>query len=65
MGALGGDGTSLTFETSDAHAWAVRSWGGVKVLELAPHEGRAARTTIDLYECDLSSAARRLHYGWN
>jgi len=64
MGSLDADGHAVTFESSDSHAWVVRSWGGVTVLEVQPLHGRAARTTVDIYECNLSSAARRLHYGW-
>ena len=64
MGALNADGHTLTFESSDSHAWALRSWGGVTVMELEPLQGRAALTTVDVYECDLASAGRRLHYGW-
>lgn len=64
LGSLDVDGHALTFESSDNHAWVVRTWGGVTVMEVEPLEGRAAQTTINIYDCDLSSAARRLHNGW-
>ena len=48
----------------DAHAWAVRSWGGVTVLELPPSETRRT-STVDVYECDLRGGRhRQLHGGW-
>ncbi len=63
VGVLQPGGRALTFETSDAHAWAARSFGGVTVLELPPREGRRT-STVDIYECDLHASQRRLHRGW-
>ena len=55
---------AVTLEARDSHAWAVRSWGGVTVLELPPSEARRS-STIDVYECELRGARRRqLHHGW-
>mmetsp|Transcript_12558 Transcript_12558/g.28652 ORF Transcript_12558/g.28652 Transcript_12558/m.28652 type:complete len:212 (+) Transcript_12558:680-1315(+) len=64
MGTLFAEGQSLTFDSSDNHAWVVRSFGGVTIMELNSFAKRPQRLTIDIYECDLATAARRLHYGW-
>ena len=61
MGYLRANGATLTLETRDSHAYAVRSWSGVTVLEVPPSEGRRT-STIDVYECEL--AKRALHQGW-
>jgi hypothetical protein len=52
MGSLRSNGASLSFRSSDAHAWAARSWGGAVVLEVPPRDGRPS-STIDIFECDL------------
>ena len=61
MGYLRANGATLTLETRDSHAYALRSWSGVTVLEVPPSEGRRT-STIDVYECEL--AKRALHQGW-
>ena len=40
-----------------------KSFSGITLLELPPSTASSSRT-VDIYECDLSSASRRLHYGW-
>ena len=64
MGYLRARGPALTLDARDTHAWAVRSWSGVNVLELPPKEGRGS-STVDVFECELTRAAHRpLHHGW-
>ena len=63
MATLPSNGQALTFDTQDAHAWAAKSFSGITLLELAPGTRRSSQT-VDIYECDLNSATRRLHYGW-
>ena len=43
--------------------WAAKSFSGITLLELAPGTVRTSQT-VDVHECDLSSANRRLHHGW-
>jgi hypothetical protein len=63
MGTLPAHGHALTFETRDTHGWAAKSFSGITLLELAPGTARTSQT-VDVHECDLSSANRRLHHGW-
>ena len=63
MGSVPENGRALTFDTRDSHAWMVRSWGGVTMLELPPLAGRAS-STVDIRECALQGARRQLHQGW-
>ena len=59
VGVLHPRGPPLTFETVDVHAWTVRTWGGVTLLELPPQLGRSS-ATIDIRECALHRARRQL-----
>ena len=52
MGTLRGRGLALTFETRTAHAWVVKTWSGITLLEVPPSETRST-ATIDVHECDL------------
>ena len=64
MGVLRPRGAPLTVDARDSHAWSVRSWGGVSMLELTPSETRRT-STIDVHECELRGARRKqLHGGW-
>ena len=65
MGSLRAYGAPLTFHTRDTHAWVVRSWGGVTLLEVPPRAGRRSGT-IDVHECELraSQPGAGLHHGW-
>jgi len=61
---LEGGGATATFDTAEGHAWAARSFSGVTVMELPAHTSRPPRDTIEIEECDLSTAGRTLHSGW-
>ena len=63
MGTLPAHGHALTFETRDTHGWAAKSFSGITLLELVPGTVSTSQT-VDVHECDLSSANRRLHHGW-
>ena len=63
MGTLPANGHALTFETRDTHGWAAKSFSGITLLELPPGAVRTSQT-VDVHECDLNSANRRLHHGW-
>ena len=59
MAIVPGNGQALTFDTRVSHAWAAKSYSGVTLLELPPGAATSSRT-VDIHECDLESASRRL-----
>mmetsp|Transcript_21291 Transcript_21291/g.48942 ORF Transcript_21291/g.48942 Transcript_21291/m.48942 type:complete len:305 (-) Transcript_21291:241-1155(-) len=64
VGVVEGGGGTLTFESAETHAWVARSFSGVTVMELPPFSKQPPRATAEIYECDLSTAGRKLHFGW-
>ena len=71
-GTVGGGGQTLSFDSSHNHAWSARSFSGVTVMDLAPNAtaaswsqtGPPSQHTVQIAECDLSTAGKRLHFGW-
>ena len=63
VGALQPRGPPLTFDTVDVHAWTVKTWAGVTLLELPARIGRLSGT-VDIHECARNPVRRALHQGW-
>tara|TARA_B100000513_G_scaffold194115_1_gene122431 strand:+ start:56 stop:994 length:939 start_codon:yes stop_codon:yes gene_type:complete len=64
VATLNGGGDAQTFASADTHAWAAKSFSGITVMELQPDVSRQAHQTVEIHECDLSTAGRTLHDGW-